>query len=130
MRNHGLSASDEGLVVDVIGHQLEHFRNGETPCRGMELPDGIILRHMLSQSLYFYLRTRVEDGKIKTQVFASDSPYDRQKASIGSVITLMFEPRSELTHVEKLETLVRNWVEFVRGELDSGREFQSFKVNP
>jgi hypothetical protein len=96
----------------------------------MELPDGIILRHMLSQSLYFYLRTRVEDGKIKTQIFASDSPYDRQKASIGSVITPMFEPRSELTHVENLETLVRNWVELVHGELDSGREFQSFKVNP
>ena len=72
----------------------------------------------------------MEDGKIKTQVFASDSPYDRQKASIGSVITPMFEPRSELAHVEKLETLVRNWVEFVHSELDSGREFQSFKVNP
>jgi hypothetical protein len=125
-----MSASDEGLVVEVIGHQLEHFRHAETACRGMELPDGIILRHMLSQSLYFYLRTRVEDGKIKTQVFASDSPYDRQKASIGAVITPMFEPRSELTHVEKLESLVRNWVEFVHGELDSGQEFQSFKVNP
>jgi hypothetical protein len=129
-RNNGMIASDEELVVDVIGHQLEHFRHAETPCRGMELPDGIILRHTLSESLFFYVRTRVEDGKIKTQVFASDSPYDRQKASIASIITPMFEPRSELTHVEELETLVRNWVEFVHGELDSGREFQLFEVNP
>ena len=45
----------------------------------------IILRHTRSRSLYFYLRTQVEDGKIKTQVFATDSPYDRQKTSIGSV---------------------------------------------
>ena len=96
----------------------------------MELPDGILLRHALSPSLYFYLRTRVEDGKIKTQVFATDSPYDRQKASIGSVVTAMFEQQSDRVHLERLETLIRRWVEFVQVDPDLQRDFHSFKVNP
>ena len=121
---------DDDRVVEVIHHQLEHFRNIEPPCRGMELPDGILLRHTLSPSLYFYLRTRVEDGKIKTLVFASDSPYDRQKASIGSVTTPMFEHRADHVHLVKLETLIRQWVEFVQDQPDVGQDFQSFEVKP
>jgi hypothetical protein len=49
--------SDEGLVVDVIGHQLEHFRHAETPSRGMELPDGIILRHYDLRGRFISTRT-------------------------------------------------------------------------
>jgi hypothetical protein len=109
---------------------LPFVRGLRPPCRGVELPDGIILRHTLSPSLYFYLRTRVEDGKIKTQVFASDSPYDRQKASIGSVKTPMFEQRSDRRHLAKLEELIRGWVEFVQEDLDGSRDFQSFQVDP
>ena len=130
MSVNGTGGDDDQVVVEVISHQLEHFRNLEPPCRGMELPDGIILRHTLSRSLYFYLRTRVEDGKIKTQVFASDSPYDRQKTSIGSVITAMFEHRSDHEHLEKLEVLIRRWVEFVTEEPDAGPDFRSFQVIP
>jgi hypothetical protein len=128
--NGQVHTSDDELVVEVIGNQLEHFRNIDPPCRGMELPDGILLRHTQSASLYFYLRTGVDNGKIKTHVFASDSPYDRQKASIGSVITPMFEPRADYNHLEKLEKLIRDWVGFVQEEPDSGRDFQTFKVNP
>ena len=130
MSNHGTLEAGDQAIVEVIGHQLAHFRQIAPPCRGMELPDGILLRHTLSPSLYFYLRSRVEDGKIKTQVYASDSPYDRQKASIGSVITPMFEHQSELAHLEKLESLIRHWVDFVQTEPDSDRDFQSFKVHP
>jgi hypothetical protein len=129
MSNNGTS-QDEYQVVEAIGQQLEHFRNITPPCRGMQLPDGIVLRHTLSRSLYFYLRTRVEEGKIKTQVFASDSPYDRQKAGIGSVTTPMFEHRSDHVHLQKLEILIRRWVEFVQEDLDTGADFQSFQVNP
>src|SRR5262245_54397006 len=114
MGENGKPAADDQVIVEVINHQLEHFRSIEPPCRGMELPDGIILRHTLSRSLYFYLRTKVEDGKIKTQVYASDSPYDRQKASIGSVVTPMFEHYSDHAHLQSLETLIRAWVEFVQ----------------
>ena len=128
-KNGTLEARDQA-IVEVIGHQLAHFRQIAPPCRGMELPDGIILRHTLSPSLYFYLRSRVEDGKIKTQVFATDSPYDRQKTSIGSVITAMFEHQADHAHLEKLENLIRTWVEFVQEEPESGQDFQSFQVNP
>jgi hypothetical protein len=130
MSQNGKPSADDELAVEVISHQLQHFRNIDPPCRGMELPDGIILRHTLSRSLYFYLRTKVEDGKIKTQVYASDSPYDRQKASIGSVVTPMFEHRSDHDHLDKLEILIREWVEFVNEEPDVERDFHSFKINP
>ena len=130
MIGNGHMADEEQIVVEAISTQLEHFRHIEPPCRGLELPDGIILRHSLSRSLYFYLRTKVEDGKIKTQVFASDSPYERQKASIGSVVTPMFENQADQAHLEKLESLIRDWVEFAKDEPDSGRDFHSFQVKP
>jgi hypothetical protein len=130
MSQNGQHLDDDQVVVEVTQHQLAHFRKIEPPCRGLELPDGILLRHTLSPSLYFYLRTRVEDGKIKTQVFASDSPYDRQKTSIGSVMTKMFEHESDHVHLEKLEALIRHWVEFVQEEPELGQDFHSFKVNP
>ena len=130
MRGTGQMTAAEQIVGEVISNQLEHFRTIEPPCRGLELPDGILLRHTRSRSLFFYLRTRVEDGKIKTQVFATDSPYDRQKTSIGSVITAMFEHQADHAHLEKLENLIRTWVEFVQEEPESGQDFQSFQVNP
>jgi hypothetical protein len=121
---------DDRVVVEVIGSQLQHFRNIDPPCRGLALPDGILLRHTESRSLYFYLRTAVDNGKIKTQVFASDSPYDRQKAGIGSVVTPMFEARADYEHLKKLENLIREWVDFVHEAPDNTSDFQSFTVKP
>ncbi len=121
--------NEDQVVTEVISTQLEHFRRISPPCRGLELPDGIMLRHTQSASLYFYLRTGVENGKIRTQVFASDSPYDRQKTSIGSVVTPMFAHRADHDHLEKLERLVREWVDFVDKNLDGEQEFQSFKID-
>jgi hypothetical protein len=129
MSDDAKPTTEDQLVMEVIGSQLEHFRHIDPPCRGLELPDGILLRHTVSKSLYFYLRTGVEDGKISTMVFASDSPYDRQKAGIGSVSTPMFEQRADQVHLEKLEKLIREWVEFVREDPNSWRDFQSFNVN-
>jgi hypothetical protein len=128
--NGKLVGREDEIVVEVISNQLEHFRNIEPPCRGLELPDGILLRHTQSASLYFYLRTGVDNGKIKTQVFASDSPYDRQRCAIGTVVTPMFEARADHNHLEKLEKLIREWVNFVRDEPDPRSDFQSFKVGP
>ena len=114
------------MVGEVISAQLEHFRNSDPPCRGVQLPDGILLRHTQSATLYFYLKTVVENGSIRTQVFATDSPYDRQKAAIGIVGTPMFELRADQAHLEKIEDLIRDWVDFVRRDPDSERDFQSF----
>jgi hypothetical protein len=125
---NGSASGDDKIVVEVINNQLQHFRNIDPPCRGMELPDGILLRHTRSRSLYFYLKTVVEDGKIKTQIHASDSPYDRQKARIGSVVTPMFEPRADVSHMQKLEQLIREWVGFVDEDPDSANDFQSFNL--
>jgi hypothetical protein len=122
--------NEDQIVTEVISTQLAHFRSIRPPCRGMELPDGILLRHALSASLYFYLRTSVENGKISTRVFASDSPYDQQKAGIGSVVTPMFEPEADRIHLEKLEKLIRQWVDFVGDQLDQEHDFRSFKIDP
>ena len=129
MSTNGAAHADDQIVVEVIGSQLEHFRNIDPPCRSLELPDGILLRHTQSRSLYFYLRTTVENGKIRTQVFATDSPYDRQKASIGVVITPMFEEQADFQQMQKLEKLIRDWVSFVQEASDFGADFQSFKVS-
>ncbi len=130
MSNNGKAGSNEDqIVIEVISNQLEHFRNITPPCRGMQLPDGILLRHTQSASLYFYLRTGVDNGMIKTHVFATDSPYDRQKAAIGSVVTPMFEARADHNHLEKLEKLIRQWVDFVDVQPDQEHDFSSFKVD-
>ena len=118
------------LVVEAIGSQFAYFTNIDPPCRGLELPDGILLRNTRSAPLYFYLRTGVEEGKITTQVFASDSPYDRRKAGIGAVVTPKFEPGADYDHLEKLEGLIRGWVDFVQEGPDPTRDFQSFQVGP
>jgi hypothetical protein len=123
------SGADQ-LVVEAIGNQLAYFQKITPPCRGLELPDGILLRSTRSASLYFYLRTGVDNGKIKTHVFASDSPYDREKTGIGSVVTPMFDPGADHNHLMQLENLIRDWVDFVQEEPDATRDFQSFKVGP
>jgi len=128
--NDGIQCGADRHVVEAIGSQLAHFKNIDPPCRGLELPDGILLRSTRSSSLYFYLRTGVDNGKIKTQVFSSDSPYDRQQATIGSVVTPMFEPGANYNHLMKLEDLIRSWVDFVQEEPDSARDFESFQVSP
>jgi len=130
MSDNGKAGNDDRTVVEVIGNQIEHFRSIDPPCRGLELPDGVLLRHTQSRSLYFYLRTAIDNGKIRTQVFASDSPYDRQKTSIGTVVTPMFEADADFNHMQKLEKLIREWVAFVHEEPDFAHDFQSFKVGP
>jgi hypothetical protein len=130
MIDDGNAENDDRAVMEVIGSQLEHFRNINPPCRGLELPDGVLLRHTQSRSLFFYLRTGVDSGKIRTQVFASDSPYERQKTGIGAVVTPMFEVDADFSHLQKLEKLIREWVAFVHEEPDFAHDFQSFKVNP
>ena len=42
----------------------------------------------------------------------------------------MFEPGADYGHLEKLEGLIRDWVDFVQEEPDSARDFQSFQVSP
>lgn len=76
------------------------------------------------------ISNQLEHFRNKTHVFATDSPYERQKASIGSVVTPMFEHGADYNHLEKLEKLIREWVEFVQEQADRQSDFQSFKVDP
>lgn len=108
--------------------QVQHFRDADPRCRAMQLPEGVLLRYTLSQSLYFYLRSGVNDGHITTRVFASDSPYDRKKADIGEVRTPMFAPQADETHLHKLEQLLRSWIDFVKDAQDVEQDFRSFEL--
>jgi hypothetical protein len=123
-----LASGEEKIVLEVTQTQLEHFTNAAPHCRALQLPEGIILRYTLSHALYFYLRTEVSDGKMKTIVFSSDSPYDWQKARIGEVSTPMFEAQADLIHLRKLEKLLRSWVEFIQDDPDSASDFKSFEL--
>ena len=126
---HIVMSDDCTPMVKVINVQLAHFTNTVSHYRGLELPDGIILRYTKGPSLYFYLHSSIDDVKIRTKVYSSDNPYDRQKASIGVVVTPMFDPGYDRLHLEKLEALVRGWVNFVHGEPDQAQDFQSFKLD-
>jgi hypothetical protein len=118
--------SRANIVLDVIHEQLNHFAQLEPPCRTLELPQGIMLRYNFSESLYFYLRTSVVDGKIVTRVFATDSPYEPQKTRIGDVRTLMFAEQADKNHLEAIERLLRSWVSFVHDEPNPLSDFSSF----
>jgi hypothetical protein len=117
----------ERTLVSVTRVQREHFENAEPRCRSLELPEGLLLRCTAARSLYFYLRSGVHDGNITTAVYASDSPYDRQKALIGEVATPMFEDQADLNHLRKAEALVRSWVDFVN-DADPAEDFVSFPL--
>jgi hypothetical protein len=106
----------------------DHFTAADPCCRSLELPEGLLLRYTAAQALYFYLRSGVDDGRIVTAVYASDSPYERQKALVGEARTPMFEPQADLTHLLKVEALVRAWVEFVK-DAPPDRDFISFPLN-
>jgi hypothetical protein len=120
---------EEQVVADLNRTQLQRLTDADPRCRGLELPEGLMLRYALAQSLFFYLRTGVKDGKITTRVFASDSPYDRQKATVGEVRTPMFEPQADARHLDKVQWLLYAWVDFVKNESDDPGDFRSFEVD-
>jgi hypothetical protein len=79
--------------------------------------------------LYFYLKTGVADGKIATRIFASDSPYDREKAEIGQVRTPMFEPDADRGHLGRVKGLLDGWVSFVDAAPGTDHDFQAFEMS-
>jgi hypothetical protein len=123
-----IESADDQVLVEVNRYQLEHFTGGDPRCRGLELPEGLMLRYALSRSLYFYLRTAVKEGKVTTRIFASDTPYERQKSPVGEVSTPMFEPRADATHLDKVERLLYAWVDFVQEDGDAGTDFTTFET--
>ena len=97
----------EQKIADQINQShLRELERSDRRCRGTQLPDGIMLRYTMAGSLYFYLLTSVSEGNISTRVFASDSPYDRQKAAIGQARTPMFDPDADRAHLEKLKAML------------------------
>jgi hypothetical protein len=118
----------EEYTVLHEANQVQHFRDADPRCRAMQLPEGVLLRYTLSQALYFYLRSGVNDGNITTRVYASDSPYDRKKADIGEVRTPMFAPQADQTHLFNIERLLRAWIDFVKDTRDQEQSFKSFEV--
>jgi hypothetical protein len=123
-----IDVADDTRVQEATRSQLQHFQESDPNCRAMQLPEGIMLRYTQASSLYFYLRTGVEGGSIRTRVFASDSPYDRQKTGIGEVATPLFQARADQTHLEKLQEMLHAWVDFVKDAPAPERGFVSFPV--
>jgi hypothetical protein len=123
----GLDA--ERVAVDINRTQLQRLTEADPRCRGIELPEGLMLRYTLARSLYFYLRTGVKDGKITTKVYASDSPYDRQRAHVGDVRTPPFSTGADAKHLDKVRRLLYSWVDFVKDDTDLTDDFRSFATS-
>ena len=125
-----VDSDDDKVVSGMNRTQLERFTGADARCRGLELPEGLMLRYNLSRSLYFYLRTGVKDGKIGTVIFASDSPYERQKTMVGEVSTPMFATQADASHLDRVEQMLYAWVDFIKDDADSeGRDFTTFEMN-
>jgi hypothetical protein len=122
--------SAEQQIADQINRShLRELERSDRRCRAMQLPEGVMLRYTLSGSLYFYLLTSVTEGSISTRVFASDTPYERQKTVIGQARTPMFDPDADRNHLEKLKKMLHSWVDFVRSDVEADRDFFSFQVD-
>jgi hypothetical protein len=117
------------VAVEVTRNQLQALTDADARCRGLQLPEGLLLRYNLAASLYFYLKTGVANGKITTRIFASDSPYDREKAEIGEVRTPMFEPDADHGHLERVKGLLDGWVSFVDEAPGTDHDFQAFEMS-
>jgi hypothetical protein len=122
-------SDDDRIVAGMNRTQLERFTGADPRCRGLELPEGLMLRYNLSRSLFFYLRTGVRDGKLVTEIFASDSPYERQKMLVGEVITPMFAPQADASQLDRVEKMLYAWVDFVKDEAETDRDFTTFEAH-
>ncbi|MEK6233281.1 MAG: hypothetical protein N2C14_01065, partial [Planctomycetales bacterium] len=60
---------DEETASKVSENQLANFTEDNDKCAGVQLPKGVMLRYNLAESLYFYLETNVDGGRLKTVVF-------------------------------------------------------------
>ena len=127
--NNNFNKETDDQLANKVGHnQLQHFTEKDTRCQGVELPQGVMLRYNTANSMYFFLETSVDKGKIKTNVYASDTPYDKKKSFIGDVTTPMFEDNADAVHLEKVEKAVRDWISFVTVDTDSDNPFSSFSM--
>ena len=72
------SNKEEEVINKVSENQLAHFDESEKVA-AVQLPKGVMLRYNLAESLYFYLETLVDGGKIITRVYAANNPYDKDK---------------------------------------------------
>ena len=129
MNDKSRTSDDDQVIADLNRTQLERFTGGDPRCRGLELPEGLMLRYNLSASLFFYLKTGVKDGKIVTLIFASDSPYERQKTLVGDVSTPMFAPQADAMHLDRVEKMLYSWVDFIKDDADKNRDFTTFEMN-
>src|SRR5262249_23027981 len=93
------NGEDSEAAREAARTQFEHFRAVAPRCRVMQLPEGLLLRYTPVQALYFYLRTGASDGRIVTMIYASDSPYDPRKTTIGEARTPMFEDEADFKHL-------------------------------
>jgi len=128
--------TEEEVIERVSKKNLAQFTQDHDKCQGIQLPKGVMLRYNLAESLFFYLETMVDGGKIRTSVFASSTPYAKEnRVLVGEIATPIFDPGnmeqdSNALHSGKVEQAVTDWVAFVSPvtEVDESRPFTSFAV--
>ena len=127
---------DEEEVIDKASkNQLAAFTEDREKCAGIQLPKGVMLRYNLAESLYFYLETGVDGGKLKTSVFASNSPYEKaNRVMVSEIATPIFDEQTNedcnVVHSRKVEGAVNDWIAFVddNAEADEDAPFTSFAL--
>lgn len=112
---------EEKAASQASRQQLSHLTSIEPQCRGVEVAEGILLRYLGEEPLYFFLRTTVQLGELVTRVYASDTPFEREQEFIRELRTPSSEPQADKAHLAKVEQVVRDYVIFV-GDADQGSD--------
>lgn len=63
------------------------------------------------ERVYFFIDTIVDGGSIKTQIHASDTPYEKQKSLVGEIATPVSGSDADSTHLSKIEDAINAWLE-------------------
>lgn len=126
---------EEEMVNRVTQNQLAQFADKRDKCAGIQLPKGVMLRYNLAESLYFYLESGVDGGKIRTCVYASSSPYEKtNRVMVGEIATPIFDEETaedcNVVHSRKVESAVNDWIDFVSDdvEADESAPFTSYTL--
>ena len=88
-----VAGPNDQVLERTVRIQLRRFEESDARCRGVQLPDALLLRFDRAEALFFRLRSGVTDGRLVSRVFASDSPYHPEQAFIGEVLTPLLAGR-------------------------------------
>jgi hypothetical protein len=112
---------EEKAASQASREQLTHLTSIEPQCHGVEVAEGILLRYLGEEPLYFFLKTSIVLGEIVTRIYSSDTPFEREQEFIRELRSPAGNPGADQAHLAKIEQVLHDYVIFV-GDADEGSD--------